>query len=141
MTIEKIEHNGKIFALIIRSKLEIDGVNFFTPKDYPFQIGLLKHKKGYEIKPHIHKPSNKIINGVQEVLHIEYGKVEVYFYSDNGEKIASNILNTGDTILLITGGHGFKIKEDSKIIEVKQGPYQGFEKDKEHLEVKNDSSM
>jgi hypothetical protein len=42
-------------------------------------------------------------------------------------------MNMGDTILLIAGGHGFDILEDSKIIEVKQGPYEGAEQDKKRL--------
>ena len=31
--------------------------------------------------------------------------------------------NTGDVILLASGGHGFQMIEQSEIIEVKQGPY------------------
>ena len=39
------------------------------------------------------------------------------------------LLNKGDIILLIKGGHGFSVIEDVKMIEVKQGPYAG-DKDK-----------
>jgi hypothetical protein len=42
------------------------------------------------------------------------------------------MLNKGDVILLADGGHGFKMIEDSEIIEVKQGPYAG-ELDKERF--------
>jgi hypothetical protein len=38
-------------------------------------------------------------------------------------------LQTGDVILLIQGGHGFEMLEETEIIEVKQGPYAG-EQDK-----------
>jgi hypothetical protein len=68
-------------------------------------------------------------------LHIDLGKVEVEFYSENNQKITSKILNAGDTIVLIAGGHGFNVLEDSKIIEVKQGPYYGADEDKERLPV------
>jgi hypothetical protein len=63
--------------------------------------------------------------------------VKVAFY-DDGEKIKTTILNMGDTILLISGGHGFDMLEDSKIIEVKQGPYGGMEQDKKLLETGGD---
>jgi hypothetical protein len=69
------------------------------------------------------------------VLHIEYGKVEINFYNQRGEKIGSSILNTGDTILLISGGHGLTILEEAKILEIKQGPYYGVKEDKECLDV------
>lgn len=129
--IEKIEANGKVIALILRRELEMEGVNFFTEEDNPIQLGILKHRQGVRIKPHIHKSLPKTISDVQEVLHIEYGKVETEFYNEKGEKIKSAILNEGDTILLLSGGHGFNILEDSKIIEVKQGPYYGVGGDKE----------
>ena len=35
----------------------------------------------------------------------------------------SKILNKGDVILLVNGGHGFEMLEKTEMIEVKQGPY------------------
>ena len=35
----------------------------------------------------------------------------------------SKILKKGDIILLINGAHGFKIMQNTRLIEVKQGPY------------------
>jgi len=127
--VERIEKDGVVLALILRGELEAEGVNFFTPSNNPLQLGIFGHKKGTEIKPHAHKPSVRTIRSVQEVLHIEYGKVEAHLYSDE-EHVRTTILNSGDTILLISGGHGFKILEDSRIIEVKQDPYYGIEDDK-----------
>ena len=135
--IEKVEWQGKTLALILRARFDKEGVNFVTAEDNPIQLGILKHHQGVKIKPHIHRASTKVIDSVQEVLHIEYGKVEVDFY-DDGEKIKTTILNMGDTILLISGGHGFDMLEDSKIIEVKQGPYGGMEQDKKLLETGGD---
>lgn len=137
--IEKIEWDGKRLAIIIRNGFEEDGVNFFTSTDNPIQLGILKHRKSVEIRPHVHKSSTRVIDSVQEVLYIQYGKVKVDFYDEDGEKVMSDVLNRGDTILLIAGGHGFKILEDSKMIEVKQGPYSGVEGDKVYLEVKQEA--
>lgn len=133
--IEKVEHGGKLLAIVLRSGFEMEGVNFFTPEDNPLQMGVLKYGKGTEIKPHVHKTSIKMISKIQEVLHIEYGKIEASFYDVTGEKVGSNILDVGDTVLLLDGGHGFKMFEDSKILEIKQGPYLGPDEDKEQLMV------
>ncbi len=35
------------------------------------------------------------------------------------------MLQTGDVILLVSGGHGFVVLEEVEMIEVKQGPYSG----------------
>ena len=131
--IERIEHNGQLFALIMRANYESEGVNFITSAESSLQLGLLTHKQGSIIKPHVHKNFPKTITTDQEVLHIQSGKVEAEFYESKAEKIASTVLDSGDTILLLSGGHGFNILEDSKIIEVKQGPYGGVEKDKVRL--------
>ena len=45
----------------------------------------------------------------------------------------------GDTIILLADGHGFNILEDTKMIEVKQGPYLSQAEDNEMLEMKKES--
>ncbi len=65
------------------------------------------------------------------MLHIDYGKVIAEIYDERGKNITHTTLNSGDTILLVRGGHGFKVLEKTKIIEIKQGPYKGKEEDKE----------
>jgi len=131
--IEKIEWKGEVLAVILRKGYDEEGVNFITSQDNPLQLGVLKHRGGTRIKAHSHKSSPRVIREIQEVLFIQYGKVEVEFYDDKENRITGRTLSSGDTILLSSGGHGFNVLKDSKIIEVKQGPYYGGEKDKERL--------
>jgi len=133
--IEKMEYEGNTFAIVLRHNYEQEGVNFITSPENPLQLGVLNHRQGTEIKPHIHRGLTKTVNEVQEILHVDYGEVEAKFYDANGRKLGQLILNTGDTILLLSGGHGFSFLRDSKIIEVKQGPYVSREEDKTLLEV------
>ena len=72
-----------------------------------------------------HIPVKREVKHTNEVLFIKSGKVRVDFYDENKQYIGSKILNKGDVILLCSGGHGFKMIENSEIIEVKQGPYAG----------------
>ena len=130
---EKIVKNGKVYAIIIRSDTKIDGVEFFTPEQYPFQLGLHLREAGIDIRPHIHKSIKRNIELSQEMLYIIYGKIEVDFFDEEKNKIATKVLRSGDAMLLVRGGHGFKVLEKTKMIEVKQGPYEGIEKDKELL--------
>ena len=139
--IDRIEYEGKLLALVVRWGVVPEGVNFFTDAENSLQLGVLRHKQGFRVKAHLHRRSAKTIEDVQEVLYIERGKVEVEFYNDSGTKIGATILNTGDTILQICGGHGFNILEDSQIIEIKQGPYRGVEADKQIMEVNDDTSL
>ena len=62
------------------------------------------------------------------------GRLRVDFYSEEERYIESTILEKGDVILLIYGGHGFEMLEPTEIIEVKQGPYAG-DQDKTRFEA------
>ena len=66
-------------------------------------------------------------------MHVDAGRIRVDLY-DTGDLIAGTAdLFTGDTILFVQGGHSLHIMEDSRIIEVKQGPYEGLASDKRML--------
>jgi len=121
-----------LLAVVIRQGFSNEGVSFVTSPENYLQLGVLIHKEGSKIKPHQHKERPRTINYTQEILHLEYGKVEAEFYQ-NDQVIKKAHLFSGDTIILLTGGHGFKILEDTKIIEVKQGPYLNQAEDKEWL--------
>ncbi|WP_316812018.1 hypothetical protein [Pedobacter heparinus] len=125
--IDKIEHGNVILAIIIRAGYKKEGISFFTPNDFSQQLGYMNRPKGYTIEPHVHNLVDRKVNLTQEVLYIKSGSVRVNFYDDDRNYLESNIVNTGDVILLAHGGHGFEILEDAEMIEIKQGPYVGDE--------------
>lgn len=45
--------------------------------------------------------------------------------------MVDTVIGKGDLIVLLSGGHGFEILEDTKFFEVKQGPFIGTDNDKE----------
>lgn len=123
--IDRITHNDRELALIIRHSFRKDGIEFFTPGTYSQQIGYMNRPAGYVIEPHVHNPVRREVQYTKEVLIIKSGKVRVDFYDDDQRYLESSILNIGDVILLAYGGHGFEMLEPTEIIEVKQGPYAG----------------
>ena len=125
--IEEFIHDGNAFAIIVRSSFSQTGINFFTPNDYSQQLAYMSHPTGKEIQPHVHKKVQREVHYTQETLFIRKGKLQVDFYSDDQIYLESRVLEAGDVILLIKGGHGFKVIEDLEMFEVKQGPYAGDE--------------
>ena len=123
--IEYINYQDKLLSVIIRTRFEKDGIEFFTPGDLSQQLAYMKRPKDYVIPPHVHNPVPRKVEFTQEVLFIKSGKVRVDFYDDDKNYLESRILDQGDVILLAHGGHGFEMLEESEIIEVKQGPYAG----------------
>ena len=130
--IKNIEFNNEVLAIIISPNYEKKGIEFYTPDEYSQQVGYMNRDKNYVIEPHVHLRQSRNINYTNEVLIVKKGKVKVDFYTDLKEFIKSEIIKTGDLILLIKGGHGFEFLEESQIIEIKQGPYIG-EIDKERF--------
>jgi hypothetical protein len=132
-TIEVVDHQGKTLAILIRAGHDKDGIEFLTPPAFSQQLAYMRRPQGYVIDPHVHNRVIREIHYTHEVLFIRRGRLRVDFYSDAKQYVESRVLLTGDVILLAGGGHGFEMLEETEIIEVKQGPYDG-EKDKTRFE-------
>ena len=131
--IEKISHDNTLLAIIIRSSFSEEGVQFVTPEDFSQQLAYICHPEGKTIQPHFHNPVTREVFYTQEVLFVRKGKLRVDFYDTGHSYLKSRILQTGDVVLLASGGHGFEMLEKTEIVEVKQGPYAG-EQDKTRFE-------
>ena len=128
--IEKVFYKKKLLALIVRGKYRNKkGITFFTPSDSTQQFGYMKHKKKHIIKPHLHKKRMTRILYTSEVILILKGMLRVDFYTSIKKYLFSKILKKKDIIMLVHGGHGFKVLKDIEMLEIKQGPY-SLSKDK-----------
>ena len=125
MDIEHIKDGEIDLALIVRRSYRSEGIEFFTPNTYSQQIGYMNRPAGYVIQPHVHNPVTREVQYTNEVLIVRSGRIRVDFYSEQKTYLFSRELKQGDIILLIRGGHGFKMLEATEMVEVKQGPYAG----------------
>jgi len=122
--IEKIVYKKKLLGLIVRgSYRNKKGITFFTPKNSTQQFGYMKHKKEYIIKPHLHKKRLTKILYTSEVILLLKGILRVDFYNLKKKYLFSKIIKDKDIIMLVHGGHGFKVLKSVEMIEIKQGPY------------------
>ncbi len=126
--IERVtDNNGLEMAIIIRDDYDKEGISFLTEDSYSQQLAYMHHATGHIIQPHYHNEVKRQVHYTQEVLVIKQGILRVDFYDDNQRKITSRELSKGDVILLCSGGHGFEVISEVKMIEIKQGPYVGEE--------------
>jgi len=122
--VEKIFYKKKLLALIVRGTYrKRKGITFFTPNESTQQFGYMKHKKKYVIKPHLHKKRITKILYTTEVILLFKGILRVDFYNDVRYYLFSKILKQKDIIMLVHGGHGFKVLKEVEMLEIKQGPY------------------
>lgn len=123
--IEVIEIDSKILAYIISKQWNPKQTNFVTSPDQTFQLGMIVYKKGEKIIPHTHLPIERSVKGTPECIFVKDGKCYVDLYGSDQKLFKTRVLNRGDIILLLDGSHGFRMIEDTMLIEVKQGPYAG----------------
>ena len=127
--IHHVTYNDQLLAIIIPENFRKPGIHFFTSGEFSQQLASMQYFDGKNIPAHVHNPVHREVQYTQEVLFIKQGKLRVDFYNQQRQYLESRILEAGDVILLISGGHGFEVLEDIVMIEVKQGPYLG-EQDK-----------
>lgn len=124
-TIEQLSSNSQIIAIIIRHEFTKDGIKFFTPGDFSQQLGYLKRKVGDMIQEHILVLHHRVVNFIQKNQLVKKDRVRVNFFNPYKSFFTSHELATGDVILLISGGPGFELLEETEMIKVKQGTYCG----------------
>ena len=130
--VECIEEDGVLIAYIARAEKMPEKSEFITPDDVKQQVGFIVYPAGGEIARHVHVPIERHLVGTSEVLLVRKGLVEVDLYTQEKRLVGTWQLRTGDLLLLVSGGHGFRCIEDSILLEVKQGPYTGL-REKEHF--------
>ena len=98
-------------------------------------------KKAYVIGTHVNKSLSPIIFNH---WFKKYGINAKYFHKTikekNFNKDINKILKEKDIVMLVHGGHGFKVIKDVEMIEVKQGPY-NLTKDKIKFSAINDKKI
>jgi mannose-6-phosphate isomerase-like protein (cupin superfamily) len=127
--IEQIIYHNQILALIVSRNFDKPGIHFFTTDELSQQVAYIHHSTGKVILPHVHNPVPRQVQYTQEVLLLKKGKLRIDFYNERQQYLESRIVESGNVIILIAGGHGFEVLEEIEMIEVKQGPYVG-ERDK-----------
>jgi len=125
--LERILCNGQPLAYIIRAGMNPDRTTFLTPPEFKQQVGFVVYPAAGEIQRHVHRPLERHLIGTSEVLIVRRGRCEIDVYNNGRELVATRELREGDIMLMVDGGHGFRMLEDTVFLEVKQGPYTGLE--------------
>ncbi len=129
---DPIMWDGRVLAYVIRGTMIPEKTVFPTPPELELQVGFVVYQAGGVIAPHRHVLIPRSIDRTCEVVMVRKGRCEVDIYNDDRQLVATRELNTGDLIIIVTGGHGYRMLEDTILLEVKQGPYFGLD-EKEQL--------
>lgn len=136
MKIEKIAYNSMLLAIVVRGADWEEGLNFVSSNEDYQQVGIWGYNQGQQLPPHVHLAAPREVLHTQEVVFVREGRVRADIYSPEKEFVRAIELGKDDTIILLHGGHGYQILEDNtRVLEVKNGPYIGAEKDRERIQA------
>lgn len=105
-------------------------VSFPTPPAAEMQCAFGSVSDEKWVKPHLHKPVDRLIKQTSEFILVISGRMEITFFNSAGKVLGSRKLGPMQGFLQFLGGHEIIIKKNTKYIEIKQGPYMGVEYDK-----------
>lgn len=132
---QEIIHNNVIFARIIRAENWNEGLSFFSKDEEFVQVGTWVYPEGKVLAAHIHNQLPRSVTHTQEVVYVRNGRIEVSIFDFDNNLISKEILNSADTIILLNGGHGYRILDNNtQVLEIKNGPYFGAENDRRRIQ-------
>jgi uncharacterized protein with PhoU and TrkA domain len=123
--VEVITANAQTLCYVIRNDVRPEKTTFITPPDGKQQVGFIVYPKGGIIARHTHKPLERHIIGMAEVVVVRSGHCQIEVYDESLSLVTTRDLYQGDVVIMVGGGHGFQILEDTVLLEIKQGPYLG----------------
>ena len=132
----KILHNNEIICIVANLEDTKEGLDFLSDDNDFIQVGTWNYKKGQVLLLHYHNKFERTALRTSECVFVFKGKIECNLHSEDGEFIETIIVNAGEFIVNLSQAHESKILEDTIVLEVKNGPYFGPEKDRTRIEKK-----
>lgn len=124
--VDHILWNDQCIATIIRRDYMPEETTFVSPDSYYQQLGFVVYPKDGVVARHSHLPLQRHLVGTPETLLIRKGRAEVELYGMDKSLLGTWVLEEGDMIQLVGGGHCFRCLLDTIFVEIKQGPYTGL---------------
>lgn len=131
---ERILDQETVLAILLRGVDWEKGLNFVSSQNDNIQVGTWGYNKGQQLSAHLHRIEPRVVQRTQEVLFVKNGRVKANIYSEERKFLRSIELEKNDVLVLLSGGHGFEVLEDNtQVLEIKNGPYVGAERDRERI--------
>lgn len=134
--IEKIYHGDKLVASIIRPLNSKKGLSFLTDSEDYIQVGVWNYPKNTILPAHYHKEFSRESFKTNEVVYVIKGEILCNLYTEEGDFIKGVTIREQELIVQFNDAHEYIINEDSIVLETKNGPYFGPEKDRVRIETR-----
>ena len=125
------DKKSSILSILVRPNDWKCGLDFITDDSEFLQVGTWFYSKGKILDRHHHNIIQRQTDITQECVTVMQGSMHVEIYDNDKLLVDDYIMSKGDFSVFLRGGHSYKILEDNtRILETKNGPFLGVEKDK-----------
>lgn len=107
------------------------GLSFYGTENDFIQIASFYYPEGKILRDHMHIEHDCVSRKkCQEILILFEGKLSVRVYDGNKNFIETFNLCPGEYYIVYNGGVGYEVLAEAKMLEIKNGPFPGSEKDR-----------
>ena len=134
----EIIKDGKILARHITQEDIKPGLLSFTNDNEFLQVVTWGHyEKGKYLQDHWHNEFERTALRTYEVVYVVKGAIEARLFDFNLVPVETLVVSQGEMLILLESAHGYTIlEEDTTVIEIKNGPFMGVDKDKTKFQPK-----
>lgn len=128
----EIVKDGKVLARHITPDDIKPGLISLTNDDEFLQVVAWGHyEKGKYLQDHWHNAFERTAVRTYEAVYIVKGAIEARLFDLDLVPVETLRVGQGEMLILLESAHGYTIlEEDTTVLEIKNGPFMGVEKDK-----------
>ncbi len=128
----EIKKNGKILARHITPEDIKPGLISLTKDDEFLQVVAWGHyEKGKYLQDHWHNEFERTAIRTYEAVYVVKGAIEARLFDLELNPAEILTVGQGEMLILLESAHGYTIlEEDTTVLEIKNGPFLGVDKDK-----------
>lgn len=115
--------DGQPIALWVPAAYTPSATTFLTEPDMEQQLGFLIHPAGHTVARHEHADAPRPLVGCPECLILRKGRCAVSLFGRDRQPVAGIEMGPGDLILILGGGHEFRMIEACEWIETRAGAW------------------
>lgn len=135
----EIVKDGKILARHITPDDIKPGLISLTGDNDFLQVMVWGHyEKGKYLQDHWHNEFERTAMRTYETVYVVKGAIEARLFDLNLAPVEKLTVGQGEMLILLESAHGYTVlEEDTTVLEIKNGPFMGVDKDKTKFQPKN----
>ncbi|MBO7573839.1 MAG: hypothetical protein J6T25_03585 [Bacilli bacterium] len=134
----EIIKDGKILARhILQEDIKPGLISFSNDNEFLQVVAWGHYEKGKYLQDHWHNEFERSATRTYEAVYVVKGAIEARIFDLDLVPVETFPVKQGEILILLESAHGYTILEDdTTVLEIKNGPFMGVEKDKTKFQPK-----